>query len=113
MADGVEDPVNGEAQLAFGAVAGALESREDGFEARGVVVAPHVDDADGDVDLGVDYTLFGEVLAHAPGDELVVVGVDELTGDGFEGFDEAGEVGELIDGFRGGEGDAAWSRGAG
>src|SRR6476620_7007611 len=35
VANGVEDPENGEAQLAFGAVAGAFESREDGFEARG------------------------------------------------------------------------------
>ena len=105
VADCVKDPENGEAQFAFGAVAGALESRKDGFEARGIVIAPHVDDADGDVDLGMDYTLFCEVLAHAPSDEFVVVGVDELTGNGFEGFDEAGEVSELVDGFRGGEGD--------
>ena len=64
VADCVKDPENGEAQLAFGAVAGAFESGEDGFEACGIVIAPHVDDADGDVDLGVDYTLFSEVLAH-------------------------------------------------
>ena len=105
VADCVKDPENGEAQLAFGAVAGAFESREDGFEACGIVIAPHVDDADGDVDLGVDYTLFSEVLAHAPRDEFVVVGMDELTGHGFEGFDEACEISELVDGFRIGEGD--------
>ena len=47
-----------------------------GSKARGVEVAPHVDDADGDVDLGVDHALRGELLHHAPGGQFVVFGVD-------------------------------------
>ena len=100
MADGVEDPVERRGRVrAARAFAGAFEAGEDGLEARGIVVAPHVDDADGDVDLGVDDALRGEMLHHAPGGELVVFGADEQAGDGFEGFDEAGEISELIEGF--------------
>ena len=99
MADGVEDPVEREAKFAFAAQAGALEAGKDGLEAGGIVVAPHVDDADGDEDLGMNHALRGEALHHAPGGEFVVLGVDELAGDGLEGFDEAGEIGELVEGF--------------
>ena len=74
MADGVEDPIEREAQLARGALAGALQAGEDGLEAGGIEVAPQVDDADGDKDLGVDDALRGEVLHHAPGGQLVVLG---------------------------------------
>ena len=69
VADGVEDPVEREAKLARGALAGALEGGEDGLEAARIEVAPHIDDADGDVDLGVDHALRGELLHHAPGGE--------------------------------------------
>ena len=48
VANSVEDPVNGEAQFAFCAVSGAFESREDGFEARGIVIAPHLISLDPD-----------------------------------------------------------------
>ena len=75
VADGVEDPVDREAEFAFGAHRAPFQSREDGFEARGIVIAPHVDDADGDVDFGVDDALLGEMLHHAPGGEFVVFGV--------------------------------------
>jgi hypothetical protein len=51
---------------------------------RGIVVAPHVDDADGDVDLGVDHALRGELLHHAPGGQLVVFRGDQPPGDGLE-----------------------------
>ncbi len=105
VAYGVEDPVEREAKLALAAFAGALQTGEDGLEARGVVVAPHVDDADGDVDLGMDDALRGEMLHHAPGDEFVIFGIDEAAGDGLEGLDEAGEVGELVDGFGFGKGE--------
>ena len=72
MADGVEDPVKRKSQFPFGADPGAFQTCEDGLEARGVVIAPHVDDADGDVDFGVDDALLGEMLHHAPGGEFVV-----------------------------------------
>ena len=69
------------------------------------MIAPHVDDADGDEDLGVDHALLGEVLHHAPRCEFVVFGVHELAGDGLEGFDEAGEISELVEGFGFAQGD--------
>ena len=99
MAHGVEDPVDGESEFPFGADARAFESCEDGLEARWVVIAPHVDDADGDEDFSVDDALLGEMLHHAPRCEFVVFSVHELAGDGFERFDEAGEIGEPIEGF--------------
>ena len=107
MAHGVEDPVEREAQFALAAFAGPFQAGEDGLEGGGIVVAPHVDDADGDVDFGVDDALRGEVLDHAPGGEFVVVGADEPARNGFEGLDEAGEVSELIEGFGLGERDGA------
>ena len=86
VADGVEDPVEREAQLAGGAQTGAFQAGEDGLKTCGIVVAPHIDDADGDVDLGVDDALRGEMLHHAPGDQLVVVRAGEQAGDGAEGL---------------------------
>ena len=44
-------------------------------------------------------------MHHAPGSELVVLGVDEAAGDGFEGLDEAGEVVELVERLGLGQGD--------
>jgi hypothetical protein len=55
-----------------------------------------VDDADGDVNLGVDHSLGGEMLHHAPGSQFVVFRPDQLRCDGFKGFQEAGEVIELV-----------------
>ena len=42
-------------------------------------------------------------LHHPPRDQFVVVRADELPGDSLERLDEAGEVSELVDSFRGGE----------
>ena len=67
VAHGVEDPVNREAQFACSALAGSLQGGEDGLDGGGVVVAPTVDDADRDVNLGVDHSLGGQMLHHAPG----------------------------------------------
>ena len=99
MANGVEDPVEGEIELAGGALAGALERFKDGLEGARIEVAPHVDDADGDVDLGVDDALLGELLHHAPGDEFVVFRIDKPAGDCLEGLDESGEVVEAVVGL--------------
>ena len=63
------------------------------------MIAPHVNDADGDEYLGVDDALLGEMLHHAPGSEFVVPSVHQLAGDSLEGLDEAGEVSELVEGF--------------
>ena len=77
VAHGVEDPVEREAQLALGALAGPLQAGEDRLEGAWIEVAPHVDDADGDVDLGVDHALLGELLHHAPGGQFVVFRADQ------------------------------------
>ncbi len=99
VADGVEDPVEREAQLAGGALTGAFQGGEDGLEGARIEVAPHIDDADGDIDLGVDDALLGEVLHHAPRGQFVVFGVSEAARDGLEGLDEAGEISETVEGF--------------
>ena len=57
VAHGVEDPVEREAQLALAALPRPLQAGKDGLEGARIVVAPHVDDAHGDVDLGVDHAL--------------------------------------------------------
>ncbi len=64
-----------------------------------------VEDADGDVDLGVADALGGEVAEHVVGDELVVGGGVEAGGDGFEAEEEAGEVVVGVDGAGFGEGE--------
>ena len=76
MADGVEDPVEREAQLAPAALAGAFQAGKDGLEGGGIVVTPVIDDADSDEDLGVNDALGGEMLDHAPCGQLVVFGGD-------------------------------------
>lgn len=95
VADGVEDPEEGEAELGFGAGAGALHAVKQRLE---VAAAPVIDDADGDVDLGMNDALAGEALGHAPGDQLVILRGLEVLGDGFEGEQEAGEVGVVVKG---------------
>ena len=97
VADGVEDPVERDPQLALAALAGSFEAGEDGLEGGGVVVAPAVDDAGSDKDLGVDHALRGEMLDHAPGGQLVVFGADQAVGHGLEGIEEAGEVCESVE----------------
>ena len=97
VAHGVEDPVEREAQLAFSALAGPLQAGEDGLEGGGIVVAPVIDDADSDIDLGVDHSLGGQLLHHAPGGQFVVLRADQSPGDGLEGVQKAGEVGEAVE----------------
>jgi len=67
-----------------------------------------VEDAEGDIDLGVDDALGGEGADHVVGDELVVGGGAEAGGDGLEGGEEAEEVvvgveaAGVVEGERGG-----------
>ena len=97
VADRVKDPIEGEPKFARGAFAGALEAGKDGLEASRIEVAPHIDDADGDEDLGVDNALRGELLHHVPGDDFVVFGIAKAAGDGFEGLNEFGEIRETVE----------------
>ena len=89
VADGVDEPVDGGAELALAAQAAALDGGDEWLD---LGVLPVVDDAEGDVDLGVDDALGGEGADHVVGDELVVVGGAEALGDGLEGVEEAEEV---------------------
>ena len=93
----VEDPIDADAQFALAALPRPFQAFEDGLEASRIVVAPHVNHADGDVDLGMHHALRRQRLDHAPRDQFVVVRMDELPCDRFEGLDESGEVGELVE----------------
>ena len=95
----VENPVERNAQLLLAALPRPLEPGKDRLKARGIVIAPHVNDADRDVDLGVHHALRGQLLHHAPGDEFVVVGIVELPRDGLECLNEPGEISELVECF--------------
>jgi hypothetical protein len=57
-----------------------------GSKASGIVIAPQIDHAHRDEDLGVDHALLGQMLDHAPGGQFVVLGTDQQPGDGLEGF---------------------------
>ena len=52
----------------------------------------------------MDDALRGEMLHHAPGSQLVVVRAGEQAGDGAEGFNEAGKIGEPVERLGLGEG---------
>ncbi len=97
VAHGVEDPVEREAQLALATFAGAFQGGEDRLEGCWIVVAPAVEHAHGDVDLGVDDALRREMLDHAPGGQFVVLRSLQQAGDGLEGVQKSGEVGEAIE----------------
>ena len=107
VADGVEDPVNRETQLEGSALAGAFESLKDRFEAARIEVAPHINDADRDINFGMNYALSGKLLHHAPGREFVIFRLLQPTGNSLEGFNEAGEVREAVEGFGFAEGHGA------
>ena len=81
VADGVDDPEEGDAEVGFAAGAAAFDGVHDLVD---VEAGLPVEDADGDVDLGVADALGGEVAEHVVGDELVVGGGVEALGDGFE-----------------------------
>ncbi len=92
VANGVEDPVDGDAKLGFGPEACALHAGEEGLK---LAVTPVIDDADRDIDFCVDDALAAQALQHAPGGQLVVFGGPQVFGNGFECLEEAGEVGVL------------------
>ena len=95
-------PVEGGAELLLGADAGALDGGDEGLD---VGLLPVIDDAEGDVDLGVDNALGGQGADHVVGDELVVVGGLQAGADGLEGVEEAEEVAVGVEGAGVGEGE--------
>ena len=102
VADGVDDPEERDVEVGFGAGAAAFNGGDDLIDVEATLP---VEDADGDVDLGVADALGGEVAEHVVGDELVVRGGVEAGGDGFEAEEEAGEVVIVVDGAGFGEGE--------
>ena len=93
VADSIENPVDGDAKFGFCAGAGAFHTGKERLE---VAASPVIDDPDRDVDLGVNDALGGESLKHAPGDEFVVIGGEEVFAHRFERHEEAGKVSVLI-----------------
>lgn len=94
VADGVDDPEQREAEVALAALAAALDG---GHHRVDVEAREVVEDADGDVGLGVANALRSEVAEHVVGDGLVVGGGVQALGDGLEAHEEAGEVGVGVD----------------
>ena len=99
MAHGVEDPIEGDAEVFFRAQASALHA----FEERIELLAAPEDDADADEDFGVQAAFGGELFDAAVGDELEVFGIAQALGDRLEGHEEAGEIRVVVE--RGGLGD--------
>jgi len=93
VADGVEDPVEGGAEIFFRAPASALHALEKRIE---LLAAPE-DDADADEDLGVQASLGGKLFDEAVGDELKVLGIAQALGDRLEGQEEAGEIRVVVE----------------
>jgi hypothetical protein len=110
VADGVDDPEEGDVEVALGAEAAGFDGGDDLVDVEAVLP---VEDADGDVDLGVADALGGEIAEHVVGNEFVVRGGAKALGDGFEAEEEAGEVVVGIDaaGFGEGEGSGVVAEG--
>ena len=94
VADGIEDPVAGNTEVALGLDASPLHAFEERLELDALPVINH---SDGHVDFRVDDALLSQLLEHAVGDELVVFRGAKPFGDGFEGHEKAGEVRVVID----------------
>ena len=88
VADRVEDPIERHAEVAFAALATALGS----FEERRKLLSAPLHDAGRDVDFGVNHILRVQLLHHAIGDQLVVVGGAQALGNRLECHQKASEV---------------------
>jgi len=102
VADGVDDPEQGDVEFGFAAEAATFDGGHDFVD---VEAAEVVEDADGDVGFGVANALGGEVAEHVVGDGLIVGRGVEALGDGLEAHEKAGEVGVVVDVARVGEGE--------
>ena len=94
MADGIDEPENGGAEVGLRAGAAAFDGGEDLVH---IEAAEVIEDAEGDIDLGVADALEGEIANHVEGDELVVGGGVQTLGDALEAHEEAGEVGVMVE----------------
>src|ERR1039458_8130774 len=99
LADGIEDPQDRDAKIGFSALTAAFES----LEKRREILLPPQADAHGNDHLGVKNVGRFQPLHQAVGDEFVVVGRTEMSGDILESLEETHEVGEVIQLFNFGE----------
>ncbi len=94
MAHGIDDPKNRDAELALSAQPAALGGLHDQIH---VQPGKAVEDAEGEVHLGVAHPLRREVAHHVVGDGFVVGRSMQAFGDGFEAHQKAGKVGVAVD----------------
>ena len=94
MANRVKDPIERNSELLLGQHASPFHPAKKRFE---IDALPVINDAYGHIDLGVDYSLGGQTLEHAKGDELVVFRAAEPLGDRLEGHEKAGKVVVLVE----------------
>src|ERR1700691_4680629 len=84
LAAGVEDPYQGDAEVASATGPAAIEALEDGSK---ILLTPEAD-SDRDVDLGVEHVFFFQPLHQAVSDEFVIVDSAQVLGDLLEGQQE-------------------------
>ncbi len=95
VADRVEDPIEGDPELLLGAHARRFHPVKERFE---LDPPPVVDNADGDVGLGMHHALSRQTLQHAIGDQFIVFGGAQPLADRFERQQEASEIGVVVEG---------------
>ena len=93
VADRVEDPVERDPELALGTHPGRFHPVKERLE---LDPPPVVDNAHGNIHLGVHHSLSRQTLQHAIGDQFVVCGGAQPFADRFERQQEAGEIGVAI-----------------
>src|SRR3982074_128078 len=103
LADRVEDPQQGNAEVALPLLASAIQAFEDGLE---ILLAPQTD-SHGHVHFGMEHVFPFELFHQAVGDELIVVGGLEVFGHCLEGHQKAIEVLVAVELFNLSEGAAS------
>ena len=93
VANGVEDPIQRHAEVALATLAAALQA----LEQRSELASAPVNHADRDIHLGMQHVLRVQLLHHAIGDELVVVGSAQTLGDCLKRQQESSEVLVLVE----------------
>src|SRR5271167_3844376 len=89
---GVKDPIQRDTKVALAALPPALQP----FEQRSEFLLPPQHHANRDEHFGMGNVLRAQLLYHAIGDELVVLGRAQTLGDRFKGPQKSGEVLVLV-----------------
>jgi hypothetical protein len=94
VSNGVDDPEKCGAEVAFSALAAALDGSHYFVHVEAIEV---VEDADRDVGLGVTHALRGKITKHVVGDGLIIGSGVQALGDGLEAHEEAGKIVVAVD----------------